>query len=84
MATFYVESKVDLMILVDDSRNEKTTKKCLLYCLVFNVVLFMSLEMLLRMIIMLSKIQYTRSLFQILMGSIGMSRHGGMGLLATT
>ncbi len=31
MATFYVESKVDLMILVDDSGNEKATKKCLLY-----------------------------------------------------
>jgi hypothetical protein len=31
MATFYAESKVNLMILIDDSGNEKVTKKCLLY-----------------------------------------------------
>jgi hypothetical protein len=43
-------------------------------CLVFSVVLFMSPEMMLMTTIMLLKIQYTRSLCQILMGSIGMSR----------
>jgi hypothetical protein len=35
------------------------------------------------MTIVLSKIQYTMSLFQILMGSIGMSKQGGIWLLAT-
>jgi hypothetical protein len=44
----------------------------------------MSLEMMFMMTIMLSKIQYTMSLFQILMGSIGMSKQGGIWLLATT
>jgi hypothetical protein len=84
MATYYVEGKVDLMILVDDYGNTKITEKCLSYMFGFlcgcihvsrddayddnNVV----------------KIQYTGSLFQILMGSIGMSRQGGIGLLVTT
>jgi hypothetical protein len=31
MATFYTESKVGLMILVDDFGNTRVTKKCLLY-----------------------------------------------------
>jgi hypothetical protein len=31
MATFYVEGKVDLTILVDDFGNARVTKKCLLY-----------------------------------------------------
>jgi hypothetical protein len=31
MATFYVEGKVDLTILVDDSRNARVTKNCLSY-----------------------------------------------------
>jgi hypothetical protein len=31
MATFYVEGKVDLMIIVDDYKNAKVSKKCLLY-----------------------------------------------------
>jgi hypothetical protein len=31
MTTFYVESKVDLMVLVDDYGNAKVIKKCLLY-----------------------------------------------------
>jgi hypothetical protein len=31
MATYYVEGKVDLMILVDDSRNARVIEKCLLY-----------------------------------------------------
>jgi hypothetical protein len=31
MATFYVEVKVDLTILVDDYRNEKVIDKCLSY-----------------------------------------------------
>jgi hypothetical protein len=31
MATYYLEGKVDLMILVDDSRNKKVIEKCLLY-----------------------------------------------------
>jgi hypothetical protein len=31
MATFYVEGKVDLTILVDDYGEAKITKNCLLY-----------------------------------------------------
>jgi hypothetical protein len=31
MATFYAEGKVDLMILVDNSRNTRVVKKCLSY-----------------------------------------------------
>jgi hypothetical protein len=53
-------------------------------CLVFNMVLFISLEMMFMMTIMLLKIQYTRSLFKILMGSTMMSRQGGIGLLPIT
>jgi hypothetical protein len=53
-------------------------------CLVFNVVIFMYIEMMIMITIVLSKIQYTKSQFQILMGSTRMSRHGGIRLLATT
>jgi hypothetical protein len=31
MATFYVESKVDFMILIDASGNVRITKKCMFY-----------------------------------------------------
>jgi hypothetical protein len=48
------------------------------------MVLFISLEMMFMMTIMLLKIQYTRSLFKILMGSTMMSRQGGIGLLPIT
>jgi hypothetical protein len=35
MATFYVEGKVDLMILVDDYGNTRIIEKCLSYMLGF-------------------------------------------------
>jgi len=74
MTTFYTKGKVDLTILVDDLGMQESPKNVCHICSVSNVVLFMSPEMMLMITIMLSKIQYTRSLFQILMGSIGMSR----------
>jgi hypothetical protein len=46
---------------------QESSKNVCRICLVFNMVLFMSLEMMLMMTIMLSKIQYTKNLFQILM-----------------
>jgi hypothetical protein len=60
---------------------QKSLKNVCGICLVFSLVLFMSLEMMFTMTITLSKIQYTKSLFQILVGSIGMSRQGGIGLM---
>jgi hypothetical protein len=61
---------------------QKSLKNVYCICLVFSLVLFMSLEMMFIMTIVLSKIQYTKSLFQVLVGSIGMLRQGGIGLLA--
>jgi hypothetical protein len=63
---------------------QESLEKICFICLVFNMVLFMSPEMMLTMTIMLSKIQYTKNMFQILMGSIRMSKHGGIKLLAAT
>jgi hypothetical protein len=83
MATF-VEGKVDLMILIDDFGKQESHKNVCHICLVFNVVLFMFPKTMFTMVIVLSKFQYTRSLFQILMGSIRMSRQGGIRLLVTT
>jgi hypothetical protein len=74
MATFYAEGKVDLTILLMILGMQKSPKNVWHICLISTVVLFMSLEMMLMIIIVLSKIQYNKRLFQILMGSIGMSR----------
>jgi hypothetical protein len=46
---------------------QESSKNVCRICLVFNMVLFMFPEMMLMMTIMLSKIQYTKNLFQILM-----------------
>jgi len=53
---------------------QESQKNVCRICSVFNMVLFRSPEMMLMITIMLSKIQYSKSPFQILMGSIGMSR----------
>jgi hypothetical protein len=51
---------------------QESLKNVSCICFVFSLVLFMSLEMMSMMIIMLSKIKYIRSLFQILMwGPLG-------------
>jgi len=74
MATFYAKGKVDLTIIIDTFWECKSLEKVCLTCLVFILVLFMSLEVMFTMTTMVSKIHYTKSLFQILMGSIRTSR----------
>jgi len=63
MTTSYVEGKFDLIILIDIFGNAKVTKKFCPICLVFSLFLFIPVKMMFVMTTMLSKIQYTKSLF---------------------
>ncbi len=84
MATFYAKGKVDLTTLLTFLGMQESLKNVSCICFFFSLILFMSLKMMSMMIIMLSKIKYIRNLFQIFMGSIGMLKHGSIGLLVTS
>ncbi len=84
MEIFYTKCKLDLMTLVDNFGSTRVTKKCLLYIFGFQ---HGSIHVSKDDVYdgnRLPKLQYTRSLFQILMGSIGMSRQRSIRLLVTT
>ncbi len=84
MATFYVKVKVDLTILIDDSRNAKVINKCLSYMFGFQCgSIRVSKDDVYDHNSVVKKSTYQESVSNP-NGVHGMSRQGGIGLLATT
>jgi hypothetical protein len=69
MATFYVKGKVDLTIIINTFGNASLLKMFVI-SVWFSSWFYLSLEVMFTITTMLPKIHYTKSLFQILMGSI--------------